>query len=60
MKILGVNSGTSIDSLDIALFDVDDKNIDIIKGYEYKYPNIFLPLFLWRSPSLPSDSCRAQ
>lgn len=42
MKILGVNSGTSIDSLDIALFDVDDKNIDIIKGYEYKYPNIFL------------------
>lgn len=40
MNILGINSGTSIDSLDIALFECKENKINFIQGVEVKYPNV--------------------
>ena len=40
MKILGINSGTSVDSLDIGLFECKENKITFIKGVEVKYPNV--------------------
>ena len=40
MKILGINSGTSVDSLDIGLFECKENKIAFIKGVEVKYPNV--------------------
>ena len=40
MNIIGINSGTSIDSLDIALFKCRENKITFIQGIEVKYPNV--------------------
>ena len=40
MKVIGVNSGTSIDSLDIGFFKISKNNIKFICGQDFKYPNI--------------------
>ena len=40
MQIIGVNSGTSVDSLDIAVFNVSKNKISFIVGQSFKYPTI--------------------
>ena len=40
MQIIGVNSGTSVDSLDIAVFNVSKNKISFLVGQSFKYPTI--------------------
>ena len=40
MQIVGVNSGTSVDSLDIAIFNVSKNKISFLDGQSFKYPTI--------------------